>query len=63
MPATNADFWLKKFKRNQARDAIAAEALTKMGWRVMVIWECQTRREDQIREILACAFSNEKLCL
>lgn len=55
MPASNTDFWAAKFKRNEARDAHAAKALTEMGWRVMVIWECQTRREDQIREILTQA--------
>lgn len=41
-PASNREFWLDKFARNKRRDAAAKKALRKAGWRVMVVWECQT---------------------
>ncbi|WP_353015532.1 very short patch repair endonuclease [Mesorhizobium sp. M0854] len=52
MPSSNVDFWLAKFERNQFRDARALESLERMGWQVHVIWECETRSDDRLREIL-----------
>jgi len=47
LPATNADYWRAKIGRNTARDKAAGKALTKMGWRHAIIWECETR--DPVR--------------
>ncbi len=41
-PKANRDFWLDKFATNRARDARAVRALRRMGFRVAVVWECQT---------------------
>lgn len=40
-PKNNADFWLNKFAANVERDARATAQLEELGWRVLVIWECQ----------------------
>lgn len=45
-PASNREFWLNKFARNKQRDAAAKRALRKLGWRVLVVWECQTARKQ-----------------
>lgn len=42
-PARNRDFWIDKFATNRARDAAAIRALRKMGFRVVLIWECHSR--------------------
>lgn len=42
-PAANRAFWLRKFRNNQARDAAVRRRLRLGGWRVVVVWECQTR--------------------
>jgi DNA mismatch endonuclease (patch repair protein) len=42
-PKTNVEFWLDKFRRNVARDARKEGELQQLGWRVLVIWECETR--------------------
>lgn len=44
-PSTRADFWMNKFAENQARDARNVEELNKQGWRVLVVWECETRKK------------------
>lgn len=44
-PASNVDFWMKKFKANLSRDARAIRALREQGWRVAVVWECELREE------------------
>ena len=36
--------WIKKLERNAARDKRVQRALRNAGWRVLVVWECQTQR-------------------
>lgn len=43
-PASNIDFWQTKFRRNQERDAQVKAQLESMGWKVIVIWECEVKR-------------------
>ncbi len=38
---TNVEYWETKFARVVERDAVNAEALAKMGWDVLTVWECQ----------------------
>lgn len=40
-PASNRQFWQKKFSENLARDNRAVAALDAMGWRVRTVWECE----------------------
>lgn len=42
-PKTRVNFWASKFVANIARDERAIEELQRLGWRVAVIWECETR--------------------
>lgn len=54
LPRSNQDYWRTKIERNKERDARNKDALKKMGWRVMTVWECQLKpavREQTLREI------------
>jgi DNA mismatch endonuclease (patch repair protein) len=42
-PKSRVEFWNAKFDRNGARDHEVENALTGLGWRVRVVWECETR--------------------
>jgi DNA mismatch endonuclease (patch repair protein) len=57
MPKANADYWTAKIARNRARDATSTAALTTMGWRPIVVWECELKDEaaleEKLRKILA----------
>jgi DNA mismatch endonuclease (patch repair protein) len=46
VPATRAGFWAAKRAGNVARDRRNAAALRKLGWRVLVLWECEVRTLD-----------------
>ena len=46
-PKANAEFWAAKFRRNVARDAQAVTDLEALGWRVVTIWECETRGPEE----------------
>src|SRR4051794_23820400 len=39
-PKSNSEYWAPKLVRNQRRDRLAQRQLRKMGWRVLVLWEC-----------------------
>ena len=54
MPKSNVDFWQNKFRRNVARDERVREALRELGWRTMVLWECQLKK-DRLEETMALA--------
>lgn len=49
VPATRTDFWMSKFKANARRDALARRLLRRDGWRVLVVWECETRARSHAR--------------
>ena len=53
-PKRNRAFWEAKFHRNVERDRERAEALREDGYRVVVVWECETKRDlDRLRERLS----------
>jgi len=43
-PTRNRRFWVEKLEGNAARDKLHARTLRKQGWRVVVVWECETER-------------------
>ena len=51
-PETRISFWSEKFNRNVARDRDNEEALRALGWRVLVIWECEIRNRAALEECL-----------
>jgi DNA mismatch endonuclease, patch repair protein len=51
-PATRAEFWAVKRKSNTDRDARTKSALTELGWRVLTVWECETKSEAALTETL-----------
>lgn len=52
VPVTNADFWKTKRLSNAARDRRNLAALEAGGWRVLIIWECETRDMAQLERTL-----------
>jgi DNA mismatch endonuclease (patch repair protein) len=48
-PKTNADFWLKKRGSNVERDRRNVRELARLGWRVLVVWECSLRRPQNVQ--------------
>ena len=40
-PKTRKEFWEKKFKSNVKRDLEIQEKIKNIGWKSVVIWECE----------------------
>lgn len=51
-PKSNRGYWTEKLRRNQARDAKKIALLRKMGFRVLVVWECDVRDGRRLRVAL-----------
>ena len=44
-PKTRTEFWLEKFDKNVKNDQIKQEQLRELGWKVIVIWECEIKKD------------------
>ena len=47
-PVSTTSYWGAKLTRNQTRDRKHARSLRALGWRVMVVWECQLANFDRV---------------
>ncbi len=50
IPDTNSDYWRDKFMGNIARDKKDQQRLKDLGWRVIVVWECEISNKSK-REV------------
>jgi DNA mismatch endonuclease (patch repair protein) len=49
---TRPEYWRAKFDRNVERDRGVKQQLEESGWRVITIWECETKSEAVIESLL-----------
>jgi DNA mismatch endonuclease (patch repair protein) len=47
-PSSRAEFWEAKLTRNVARDFENTAKLAELGWRVIVVWECELRDANAV---------------
>jgi len=47
-PTQRRKWWLAKLNGNAARDQVHQAALRKLGWRVIVIWECEVDKSETL---------------
>jgi len=45
-PASNTEYWNKKLDRNIQRDRENIRRLSDLGWKVLVIWECEIKKKN-----------------
>jgi DNA mismatch endonuclease, patch repair protein len=55
-PKTNYKFWARKFQENMGRDNSNREQLIECGWKVVVVWECETRDAEVLHERVLTEF-------
>ena len=48
IPKSNQDYWIPKLKRNKERDMQNTKILEADGWKILVIWECETKDINSI---------------
>ena len=47
VPKTRTEWWLKKIDRNVEKDKENEKALRILGWKVLIIWECDLKKEKR----------------
>lgn len=52
LPKFRIDFWKDKINRNQKRDKYNIKELERMGWRVLIIWECRLGKKETLEGLL-----------
>ena len=50
-PKSNSEFWQKKFAYNVERDKKNYKKLEEMGWKVIIVWECEIRHGDSMKRL------------
>lgn len=58
LPETRRDFWEAKISRNIARDSEAISELERLGFRVLVLWECELKNTESLRWLLRHHFED-----
>ena len=52
-PKSNCSYWNPKLDGNMKRDRATTRKLRRMGWGVLVLWECQLKDQAKLRKRLA----------
>ena len=53
LPKSNRSYWKPKLERNRARDAEHLKVLTSMGWKCIVVWECELKHLERVQQRLS----------
>lgn len=61
MPKRNAAFWRQKFQANVTRDARKSKLLERAGYKIVVIWQCETENREKLRARLFEQLSGRRL--
>lgn len=46
-PESNVEFWKNKLTENRRRDVVKIQALKELDWKVIVVWECELKGDNQ----------------
>lgn len=57
VPKTRTEYWVSKIQKNVERDTKAYASLSELGWKILVIWECQTRDNSKLVTLLKQHFN------
>jgi DNA mismatch endonuclease (patch repair protein) len=52
-PKSNVGFWRRKLRETVSRDARTAVDLSRLGWRVFTIWECEIGNPERMKALAA----------
>lgn len=59
MPKTREDYWAQKIDANRRRDARKRRQLKALGWKVVIVWECETKKPEKLIKKLHSALDGQ----
>jgi len=60
MPKSKLEFWQPKLEANRTRDLRNQSELDAMGWRYLIVWECELGHREQLENTLLAFMSEEE---
>ena len=51
LPKDNSEFWKNKLLANKERDEKEKKGIEELGWKVIVVWECQLKKAERERTL------------
>ncbi len=58
IPKSNLPYWIPKLERTKKRDAGNLEKLKGLGWKILVVWECEVKEftslKARLQKFLVC---------
>lgn len=63
IPESNTEYWKSKINSNIARDQKSYDSLSALGWNVLVVWECELKkdkRENTLEDLYCNILKNLK---
>jgi DNA mismatch endonuclease, patch repair protein len=61
VPRTRRDFWLAKLTGTKERDVAAVDALKSLGYKVLVLWECELKDEERLLRTVKSVTGRDRL--
>jgi len=52
LPNTRKSFWVEKISKTRERDKRKRNALEREGWKVVIIWECETKSNKKLANMI-----------
>lgn len=59
LPKSRVAFWTEKLEGNRLRDQRNRRRLRALGWRVLVVWECQLVDSEKVSNLVSKFLNNE----
>ena len=58
LPKSNIEYWENKIRTNEERDLKNKESLKKLGWNVIVVWECELNTTEKVEQAVINLIAN-----
>lgn len=52
LPSSNKSYWIPKLNRNIERDKKNKDELRELGWKIIIIWECEIKKNNWLEQKL-----------
>ncbi|PPJ41186.1 MULTISPECIES: very short patch repair endonuclease [unclassified Pseudoxanthomonas] len=58
MPKSRTKYWVEKIETNRSRDSRKRRGIRALGWKVVIVWECELKRPDKLAKKLQRALGD-----